>query len=194
MLCSSWGVSGKPVNSLLRIGTHRDHPHTDRRSNLGDVSADRAGSNQTQDRIAEFANGWLFLRHRLLPPLVFDLKTYCRWKALGEREHESEHVFCDHRTVNAARVSDQDVAVNDLGDHQLMDGGGSRVNPSEMAPMRDLVGAQRPTHHNVGISDIRIYGVVIFASDEGDVRKLGGEFLTDPVGGSPELKAMFEYD
>ncbi len=102
------------------------------------------------------------------------------WKPLCQGEKNRNSVLCDNRPVDIAGVGDNYIAADELGIHQLVDGGGGRVDPAQLFSGNVLFRTKRPAYENVSIGNFAGHAVVVFELEELEIRKGGLKPVAQP--------------
>ena len=94
---------------------HADHSHAQRRRHACQWPADAAQPNDCHGRAVQFARTRTCLPQIVLGPMFLLLISHRLRQSLGQREGQRHGVFGHDRTVNIARVGDDDVAGAEFG-------------------------------------------------------------------------------
>ena len=96
--------------------------------------------------------------------------------------------------VHFARVGENNVAIDQLRKHQLMDGRRGRMNPLQLLRGRNLLGTDRPCDDDLGIDNLFVHTRIIGKSYQADLVKLLLEALRKPIRRVPLIERMMNED
>ncbi len=161
---------------------HRDRPHAEGASPGRNGRADRADADQSK-RTALEQPGQPMADELVLRPPRLTLVVEHEGQLFGEGEHHREHVLGDGHGLHTPRVTDQNVAREQLRQAQRFDGDRRGVDPPQPGRPLELVRPQNPRVGDVAIGQPAGSLLVGPGVDEIDVRESArGAFATDSGG------------
>src|SRR5262249_52428615 len=113
---------------------------------------------------------------------------------LGESKDERYDVLGHNRSVDFTRIGEDDVAVNEFGIQEWMNGSRGTMHPAQLVRELQLFRADRKSKDDFGARQFLFQVVVTGETDNFELRKLFPKSTGKPVRGNPQIEAMVGGD
>jgi hypothetical protein len=146
--------------------------HAQSASPAHDLTSDAAKPHEPESGARDFSRPGALVPHQFLCPDMLSLKVRSSVQILCQSENHGDHKFGHNGTMYVARIRENNIALDQLGIHQLIYSSRGGVNPAKATSNVELLRAQRPRHQSFSVLKMSFQPCVVFEVYNIDLRKL----------------------
>ena len=140
--------AGRLVATPALVG---DHPHAERPTAFGHGQTDTAQPDNADGPTVQLGNQRKPAEHFLTRPLALSLEAVRIVQAARKHEHHAQHVLGNRNAVEATRVGDNDIALDQLREQDVRSPGRSEVEPFELGGGRQVLLVEADGAQDLGV-------------------------------------------
>ncbi len=138
----------------------------------------------------------MLLPQIFLTPIVLLLISHIHVNSARGNEDQRHHVLRNAVTVYLTGIGENYVTVDEFRKQQLVDSGGSRINPAQPLCGEELLRPKRRGDHDVSICYVLFDIVIVGTVDELDIREFAPQSIYERLRRIPEREVVLRdhYD